>query len=163
AMIPGPGASAAAAADAQAGHGPEGEGHAGGHVDVFTAFLFGLGLVVVVAMVGRWLAGLCNQPAVLGELLIGVLVGNVGYWLGISGFVLVMPLGDAQPVFNKVFTENKSVQEAAKETFPAGQMQEGGRGDRVVKLLTGPNAGRNVTLGFGLWMASNLGVVLLLF
>jgi Kef-type K+ transport system membrane component KefB len=161
----------AAAADVKAGHGGdkaagkghEGESHAGGHVDVFTAFLFGLGFVVVLAMVGRWLAGLCHQPAVLGELLIGVLAGNVGYWLGLSGFVLVMQLGDAQPVFNKVFAENKSVQEAAKETFPPEQLKEGGRGDRVVKLLTGKDSGVHVTLGFGLWLASNLGVVLLLF
>jgi hypothetical protein len=62
-LLSGPGARAAAA-DVKAGHGGdratgkghEGESHAGGHVDVFTAFLFGLGFVVAVAMVCRWLA-----------------------------------------------------------------------------------------------------------
>src|SRR5262249_31108193 len=76
---------------------PAGEGHEGGHTEVFTIFLLALGVVVLVAMVGRWLASRFHQPAVLGELLIGVLVGNVGYWLGIGAFSLIMHLGDAGP------------------------------------------------------------------
>jgi Kef-type K+ transport system membrane component KefB len=125
--------------------------------------LLALGFVVLVAMVGRWLADLLHQPAVLGELVIGVVAGNVGYWLGISAFSLVMHLGDAGPVFNKVFEENKTVKEAARETFPPQEMEKGGRGDTVVRLLTGKEAGKNITLGFGLWLASSLGVILLLF
>jgi Kef-type K+ transport system membrane component KefB len=42
-------------------------------------------------------------------------------------------------------------------------MEAGGRGDTVVRLLTGPQASTNITFGFGLWLASNFGVILLLF
>jgi Kef-type K+ transport system membrane component KefB len=145
---------------------PSGEadhGHEGGHTEVFTIFLLALGVVVLVAMLGRWLASRFHQPAVLGELLIGVVVGNVGYWLGLSAFSLIMHLGDASPVFNKVFEENKSVKQAARESFSPQEMEPGGRGDTVVKLLTGKDAAGNIILGFGLWLASNLGVILLLF
>src|SRR5271166_5394847 len=45
----------------------DGHGHEGGHTEVFTVFLFGLAFVVIAAMVGRWLADLFHQPAVLGE------------------------------------------------------------------------------------------------
>jgi Kef-type K+ transport system membrane component KefB len=143
---------------------PGGPGQDGaGHADLFTVVLLGLGLVVVVAMIGRWLAGLVTQPAVLGELLIGVLVGNVGYWLGLGSFALVMHLGDAIPVITKAFKENQSMQEAARGVFTPEEMAPGGRGDQVVHLLTGKDGPTHATLGFGLWMASNLGVILLLF
>jgi Kef-type K+ transport system membrane component KefB len=146
---------------AEAGNGDP--GHEGGHTEVFTVFLLALGGVVLAAMIGRWLASRFHQPAVLGELLIGVVVGNVGYGLGLGSFRLIMHMGDATPVFNKVFEENLSVEEAARQTFPAREMEQGGRGDTVVRLITGKQAAQNLTLGFGLWLASNFGVILLLF
>ena len=59
--------------------GPEAGAHAGGHADPFAVILIELAVVVALAMVGRWLAVGIGQPSVLGELLIGVVMGNIGY------------------------------------------------------------------------------------
>jgi Kef-type K+ transport system membrane component KefB len=138
-------------------------GEASGHVELFTVVLLGLACVTVIAMLGRWLAGLCDQPGVLGELIVGVVVGNIGYALGVSAFALIMHMGDSEPVLTRVFTRNLTVEQAAAEVFTPQELARGGRGAQVVALLTGPDAPNNVVLGIGLWMASNLGVILLLF
>jgi len=60
--------------------GAEGEASAGAdHTDPFAFVVLGLASVMTIAMLGRWLAGRFRQPPVLGELVIGVLIGNVGY------------------------------------------------------------------------------------
>jgi len=46
-------------------------------------------LIVAAAMLARWLSDYCNQPSVLGELLLGILIGNVGYVIGHPLFVLI--------------------------------------------------------------------------
>ena len=55
--------------------GAHGEG--GGHEDPFSLIILLLAVVMLLAMVGRWAAARLHQPSVLGELLIGVLAGNV--------------------------------------------------------------------------------------
>ena len=52
-------------------------GAEGGHADPFAPVLLELAVVVLAAAVGRRAAGLVGQPAVLGELVIGVVIGNV--------------------------------------------------------------------------------------
>ena len=58
-------------------------GSEGGHADPFAPILLELAVVVLAVVLGRRAAGLVGQPAVLGELVIGVVIGNVGYWLGV--------------------------------------------------------------------------------
>jgi len=90
--------------------GAEGEAHgAADHSDPFAFVVLGLAAVMTVATIGRWLAGRFRQPPVLGELLIGLVVGNVGYWLGQPIFVLIMHLGDARPVFREVWRSGEAV------------------------------------------------------
>ena len=43
------------------------------------------------------------------ELVIRVLFGNIGYWLGFPLFVLVMHLGEARPVFREVWRSGEAV------------------------------------------------------
>ena len=144
-------------------HGGEDDHAGGGHVDPFSLVLIELALVVVVAMIGRWLAGLVAQPAVLGELLIGVLVGNVGYWLGRPFFVMVMHLGDAGLLFRAVWENGVSVSQAAQQIFTEAQMAEGGVGAQLVTIMTGASGVQNILMGTSIWMFSSLGVILLLF
>jgi hypothetical protein len=72
-------------------------GQGGGHTDPFAVILLELALLIVIAMVGRWAATSVGQPSVLGELIVGVLVGNVGYWLGRPVRAIMHP-GDALPI-----------------------------------------------------------------
>ena len=64
-------------------------------------------------MVGRWAAARVNQPSVLGELLIGVIVGNLGYWLGAPLFVLIMHLSEVEPLFGELSHSGLPIREVA--------------------------------------------------
>jgi Kef-type K+ transport system membrane component KefB len=137
--------------------------HTGGHSDPFAFVLLELAVIIVVAMVGRWAAGKFRQPAVLGELLVGVVLGNVGYWLGLPLFALVMHLGDAVPIFNEVFRTGHSVADAAAHVLGPLQFEPGGVGAQLLGAMTGPESITYVPMGFALWLFSNFGVILLLF
>ena len=144
--------------------GPEGSTHAGGeHTDPFSFILLELSLIIIVAMVSRWLAEKAGQPAVLGELLVGVVIGNIGYWLDQPLFVLIMLLGEAGPLFTEIFATGLSVADAAANVFSTNQLAPGGVGHQVLQIVTGPEASRYVLMGVALWAFSSLGVILLLF
>ncbi|WBV65142.1 hypothetical protein PGH44_11225 [Legionella pneumophila] len=52
----------------------------GEHSDPVTSVLLGVTTILFLAIIGRYLARLLNQPGVLGELLIGMIVGNLSYF-----------------------------------------------------------------------------------
>ena len=86
-----------------AGHeGGQGEGHSagheagdggahggGGHVDPVAPVLLALTLVLVGAKLGGDAFERMGQPAVLGELIIGLVLGNAGFWLGHDLFTIL--------------------------------------------------------------------------
>jgi hypothetical protein len=145
---------------------PEGRGMGrpkSSHPDPFSVILLEVAVIIAVAGIGRWVANKFEQPSVLGELLIGVVLGNIGYWLGWPFFVLVMQLGSAGPLFNEVWLTGQSVADSAKHVFSPEQLAEGGVGHQIVGMVTGPGGTSLVVMGFALWLFSNLGVILLLF
>ncbi len=140
-----------------------GDGHNGSHIDPFASVLLVLFLIIMAAVVGRWLAAQLYQPPVLGELIIGVLVGNVGYWLGEPVFALIMHLDSAGAIFSRVWTEGIAVADAAAQLFTAEELSPGKLGARITAILTQEGAAIVVTMGFALWLFSNLGIILMLF
>ena len=133
------------------------------HETSISPILLELAVIVGIAMLGRWLAESLRQSAVLGELLIGVVVGNVGFWLGLPLFIMVMHLGEVLPLFNEVWLTGSSVADAASKIFSEPQLAEGGSARRLVDIMTGPEGPRYVAMAFALWLFSELGVILLLF
>jgi len=145
------GTAAAAESGAQMGHG-----------DPFADVLIALAALIMAAMVARWAAARLGQPSVLGELLVGMVIGNIGYALGRPFFVLVMHFDAVGPLFGRVWSTGLSVHEAAGQVFTAAQLAPGGIAERVVAILAAPHGERNVLLAFAVWIFSNLGVILLL-
>ncbi|MFQ5776761.1 MAG: cation:proton antiporter [Terriglobia bacterium] len=135
----------------------------GSHTDPFSPILLQLTLIVLAAVIGRWLAGRFNQPSVLGELLIGVVLGNLGYWLHQPVFVLAMHLDSVSEIFRTIWASGLSVADAAQQVFSAAELAPGGVGEHVIQIMTGPGADRFVTMSMALWLFSNLGIILLLF
>ena len=131
--------------------------------DPFSFILLELAFVVGAAMVGRFLANRARQPSVLGELLIGVALGNIGYWHGGEFCTFVMNLGAASPVFAEMAATGQSGIASAQAVFSTDELMPGGVGDGIVQFIQGPFGARFVTVGFSLWIFANLGVVLLLF
>ncbi|MCE5231481.1 cation:proton antiporter [bacterium] len=127
------------------------------HVDLFAPILLELAFIVILAVIGRMVAIRFKQPPVLGELIAGVVVSNIGYHLFDSKFFsLVMHLTDVQRVFEKVWATGKSAREVI-------QSMPGDIGERMVGMLTSGGAAELIILGIALWIFSNLGVILLLF
>lgn len=133
------------------------------HSDPFSLILLELAVLVGAAMVGRHLATKVRQPSVLGEMLVGVVVGNIGYWHGSELCTFVMNLGAASPVFTQMAATGRSAVASAQAVFSAAELMPGGVGSRTIEFIRGPLGARFVTVGFSLWLFANLGVVLLLF
>jgi Kef-type K+ transport system membrane component KefB len=138
-------------------------GDQSGHADPFAPVLLELAVVGLAAALGRRAAGLVGQPAVLGELVIGVVIGNAGYWLGAPLFVLLMHLDDATKLVALSWNSHLTVADAAAKVFPADHLGPGSVGERVVRALSGDQATRWVMMTLVIWLLSNLGVTLLLF
>ena len=133
------------------------------HTDPFSFILLELGLILAFAIIGRWLAKKTNQPAVLGELLIGVIIGNIGYWFGLPLFTLVMHMQDAGSIITSAWQNGISVPQAAHEILSTNAFNTDELGAKLLSILTGPDAPRVILMTIAIWMFSNLGVILLLF
>ncbi|MEM8962428.1 MAG: cation:proton antiporter [Acidobacteriota bacterium] len=143
--------------------GDHGGGHGGGHADPFIPILLGLAWIVLAALAGRHIATRFGQPSVLGELLFGVLLGNLLYFAGFPLGVLVMHLDAVTDITQEIWHTDTSVNTAAATVFTAEELEEGGPGARVLEVMTAPDGWRWVFLALGAWIFSNLGVILLLF
>ena len=78
------------------------------HNDPIAPVILGVTGILLFALVGRFIARKLGQPSVLGELVMGVLLGNVGYWLGFD-FIHVLREGPAIfDVVHHCFMPNKT-------------------------------------------------------
>ncbi len=59
------------------------------HNDPIAPVIFGVTLILIAALIGRYSARHFNQPTVLGELLMGVVVGNLLYLFGYDLIVIL--------------------------------------------------------------------------
>ncbi|MDX1632670.1 MAG: cation:proton antiporter, partial [Thermoanaerobaculia bacterium] len=80
---PGKTGSETPAESAESEHGTE-EGSHGGHENPAAPVLLGLVIILLGAKIGGWAAERIEQPAVLGELIVGVVLGNLAL-VGYSG------------------------------------------------------------------------------
>src|SRR5262245_45829430 len=64
------------------------------HSDPVASVILGVTLVFFLAITGRYIAHRFNQPGVLGELLMGVVVGNLLYFFG-SNLIIILREGSA--------------------------------------------------------------------
>jgi Kef-type K+ transport system membrane component KefB len=133
------------------------------HSDPFAPIILELALVIICAVFGRWVAAQLNMASVLGELLIGVVIGNIGYYFQEPVFILVMHLDSVRHLFEIVWSNGLAIADAAPLVFSAEELAPGGIGHQIVWLFTHEGGGDYVTMAYALWIFSNLGVILLLF
>ena len=133
-----------------------------GHEDPFSPILLILAIIILAAVFGRWAAGRLNMPPVLGELLIGVIIGNVGYWFGEPLFVIVMHLNYSMDIFNLLWNSGISIQDAVQQVFTPAQLGPDGIGTLFLNIFSSGHASLS-HMTYAVWLFSNLGVILLLF
>ncbi len=140
-----------------------GDSHGAGHHDPVVPILLTLAALFVAAAVGRNLALRFGQPAVLGELTIGIIVGNVGFWLAHPMFTMIMHLNYTQKLLGEVFASGSAILDAAAHVFSPEELAAGAAGAQVLAAIQGPGGAGFLPIVETIWLFSSLGVILLLF
>lgn len=127
------------------------------HLDPVAPVIFWMTLLFFLGLMGRYAAKLLNQPGVLGELLMGVLIGNAFYFFGLQlavilreGSAIFSVMGDLLSGASLVDATNKVI------SNPRDAIQ-------VVQALSGPDGINLVKVANVVDVFSRYGVIFLLF
>jgi Kef-type K+ transport system membrane component KefB len=125
--------------------------------DPIAPILLWVTLILFFALVGRYLAQSLHQPAVLGELLMGVILGNACYYFGVH---LAVILREAPEIFNimREILAGMPLRQAVYLNIPDPFYAE-----RLIAVLSGPYGLDMVKVANILEVLSRYGVIFLLF
>ncbi len=126
------------------------------HGDPVAPVILGVTSVLAFAILGRVLARRSGQPTVLGELLMGVLLGNVAWLLG---FDLVAVLREGPGVFDIINQSlaGRPIDEAAAGLFGPD------KGAELARIITGPRGGEVMQVAHAVDIFSRYGIIFMLF
>src|SRR5258706_7377639 len=139
-----------------------GDAHAAGHVDPFAGVLLALVVVTAAALAGRALAERLKLASVVGELTIGVVLGNVAYQLGDPLAALVMHAGNVTELLQHAWLSGEGVAVALRDFVAAAHVGSDAAAARALSALEGSDGPTYLVILTALWVFSNLGVILLL-
>jgi Kef-type K+ transport system membrane component KefB len=126
------------------------------HGDPIAPVILGVTSILAFAVIGRVLARRLGQPTVLGELVMGILLGNVAWYLGVD---LITVLREGPRVFAIVdlTLAGSSIDVVAESIFSPEKAQE------IVRIITGPNGGQVLQVAHVVDVFSRYGVIFMLF
>lgn len=127
------------------------------HGDPIASVILGVTTIFLFALIGRYLAKRLNQPVVLAELTMGVLVGNLFYW---GGSHLVVILREGSSIFDivKMMLSGTSLNQAVSLVVPNPLYAQ-----QLVTALSAPHGIEYLKIAYILDVFSRYGVILLLF
>ena len=129
---------------------------AAGHPDPIAPVILGVTGILFFAVIGRFAARNMNQPSVLGELLMGILLGNVGYWLGVD-FIEVLREGPAIFEMVDLTLSGEPMQQAAIDALGYEKAPE------ILAILHGPGGAALTQIAHTVDVFSRYGVIFMLF
>lgn len=136
----------------------------GSHGDRFASVYLFFFLIITGAVIGRrFIAGKLKQPEVLGELIIGVIVGIVLYQLNHPVMTLIRHYDDINIIQEKYVQENLTWEETIEKYIPEDAFTAGGYGQELEKILLDPGFSGYSMLVNVFFMFSSFGVLVLLF
>lgn len=140
-------------------HGSEGGGHHGDpYAEVFKIFA----IILICAIIGRFGAKKLKQSAVLGELVIGIIVGAILYQVG-SPIVTIIRHNDlVQTITHQVTTENVVWQEAVDTAIKEAELPKD-IAEKIRKIFSSDDFPQYFKVANSILLFSSLGVILLLF
>lgn len=126
------------------------------HGDPIAPVILGVTSILLFAIIGRFAARRFNQPTVLGELLIGILLGNIAWLIGVD---LIVVLREGPRVFDIVSQTlaGTPVDEVAIRLFGDQTGQE------ITRIISGPLGGQVMQVAQTVDVFSRYGVIFLLF
>ncbi|HEV2385874.1 MAG TPA: cation:proton antiporter [Candidatus Acidoferrales bacterium] len=128
------------------------------YVDPVAPILIALMLMALGAAVGGWLVQKAGQPAVLGELLVGILVGNVAYWFHEPVLTILREGDTVRELARRALTHPVDLAGAARAMLGPGS--HAGRLIAALASAAGPPA---VSVYLFVDQLSRLAVIFLLF
>jgi Kef-type K+ transport system membrane component KefB len=135
------------------------EGAAGGaHGDPVAPILMALVLIAIgAALGGRWMRR-AGQPAVLGELLIGLIAANLAWWWGEPVITVLREGETVRQIVDAALVQGVSAAQAARQMLPAGPAT-----DRLAEILGGPGGPTAISIHSFIDLLSRVAVIILLF
>src|SRR5262252_7608678 len=127
------------------------------HADPVVPVLLALVFVIVGAVIGGRLMALLKQPAVLCELLVGVIAGNFGYWLGAPGLTVLREGDNLRKISDIALTTATSVTQAVYQVLPASEAAQ------VAAALSLPQSLDYLSIYSFLDFLSRIAILILLF
>ncbi len=126
------------------------------HADPIAPVILGVTGILFFAVLGRFGARALGQPSVLGELLMGVVLGTIGYLFGVD-FLLVLREGPA--IFDMVdlALSGASLEQAAVEALGPDNAAT------ILSILQGPGGAELTQVAHTVDVFSRYGVIFLLF
>ncbi len=125
------------------------------HSDPIAPVIFGVTLILSAALIGRYGARRLGQPSVLGELLMGILLGN---FLVCCGFDLMLILREGTACLEMV-----SLTLGGLPWDEAAERVMGPTGAQFLALLRGPHGAEYIQIAQAVDVFSRYGVIFLLF
>src|SRR6516162_4751095 len=104
------------------------------HSDPVVPVLLALVFLTLGAGGGGRLMTLLKQPAVLGELLVGVIAGNLGYWLGSTGLTVLREGDNLRKISDLALTSASTVVQAVYQVLPPDEAT------RIASALGSPHS-----------------------
>ena len=126
------------------------------HQDPIAPVIFGVTLILVAALAGRHVARRFHQPSVLGELVMGVLLGNLLYWLGFD-LISVLREGTAIMDMAQLALAGLSWDDAAAQVMGPAE------GAAFLDMLRQHPGGEYLQVAQAVDIFSRYGVIFLLF
>lgn len=129
---------------------------AAAHGDPVAPVILGVTSILVFAIIGRYAARRLGQPTVLGELFMGILLGNLGWYIGVD---LIAVLREGPRVFEVVnlMLAGAPIDQVAEVTFGPE------RGPDMVAIITGPGGGQIMEVAHSVDIFSRYGIIFMLF
>lgn len=126
------------------------------HGDPIAPVILGVTSILLFAIVGRFTARRLGQPTAFGEVLMGIILGNVGWYLGVD---LITVLREGPLVFDVVSQTlaGTPIDEVAASVF--GPVT----GAEITRIVTGPQGGQVLQVAQTVDVFSRYGVIFLLF
>lgn len=128
-----------------------------GHSDPIAPVILGVTTILFFAVIGRYVARRFGQPSVLGELVIGIALGNLVYLLG-GDFILVLREGTALFDMVELTLTGLSIDQAAAQRISDPVIAH-----KMVEVVQGPYGGQLLGIAHTIDVFSRYGVIFLLF
>jgi Kef-type K+ transport system membrane component KefB len=127
------------------------------HTDPIESVILGVTLILFFAILGRYIARRIKQPSVLGELLIGIIIGNLFYYFGIQLFII---LREGPLIFNIVgdILSGYTLTDAVHMSVPDQKAAS-----LISQALRGPDGLELLKVAYVVDIFSRYGVIFLLF